>query len=70
MRVLDVRHKGVYITLEFSSEKLQQILDFLDHSKCTFNSEAEPDMIAVNEYVVNEFYPDLNALLKEVANGP
>ena len=70
MRVLNVRPKGIYITLEFSSEQLQQISDFLEHSKCTFNSEAEPDMIAANEYVVSEFYPNLNILLKDVANGP
>ena len=69
MRVLDVRPKGVYITVEFSSEQLQYIFDFLEHSKCTFDSECEPEMVKANEYVVGEFYPHLNDILREVTNG-
>lgn len=69
MRVIDIRPKGIYIMVEFSSEQLQHISDFLEHSKCEFNSEREPEMIKANEYVVDEFYPSLNNILRELTNG-
>jgi len=69
MRILSVRPKGIYVDIEFSVEQLQQVLDFLDHSECKFNSEIEPEMKQANDYVVNVFYPEIRGLLKEVKHG-
>lgn len=70
MRLIEIRPKGIYITLEFSSEQLQHILDYLDHSVCEFNSTEEPGMLESDEYVRQELFPQLNELLKEISRGP
>ena len=69
MRVLNVRPKGIYIDLEFSMEQLNAVKEFLNHATCEFNSESEPEMVQISQYVQKEFYPDLEKLLEEINRG-
>lgn len=65
-RVLDVRPKGVYVTMEFSLEDLRRLQTFLSGSEVKYNSEEEPEMAKAVEYITNKFYPDLTVFLDEM----
>lgn len=55
--------------VEFTPKQLEQVLDFLDHSVCTYASDTEPYMVEVDMYVKTLFYPAIRDLLAELEKG-
>jgi hypothetical protein len=69
MIVLGVSVKQIVVGIEFTPKELAQLRWFLDKSSIEFNGESDFEKEAT-EYVVDELYPTLVDLLKEIKNGP
>lgn len=69
MQVLQIRPKGIYITLEMSYEEIVSVLNFLDRSTISYNSEREEDFTKDVEFVKNEFFMHLKEIEGNVKNG-
>jgi len=66
MNIIDVRPKGMYVTIEFSFEQLERIRDFLEKAKVAFDSTEEPEMAVASQYVTETFYPELDRFIEEM----
>lgn len=69
MNILGISIKQVVIGIEFTPKELAQLRWFLDKSSIEFNGESDFEKEAT-EYVVDDLYPALVELLKDVKNGP
>jgi hypothetical protein len=69
VNILGISIKQVVIGIEFTPKELAQLRWFLDKSSIEFNGESDFEKEAT-EYVVDDLYPALVELLKDVKNGP
>ena len=69
MQVLGISVKQVVVGIEFTPEEILFLRWFLDKSSIEFDGENEFEDKA-KKYVVEELYPILVDLLKELENAP
>lgn len=68
MEILEVYPKDWYVRIEFSVTQVNYILDFLD--KCEFHGDPkDPKMNDAQDYVIKQFFPQLNVLSDEMKKG-
>jgi hypothetical protein len=63
MQILEVRPKGMYVTVEFSIEQLERLRDFLSCSKAVYNSKDSPKMNNAAQYITEVLYPALDEFI-------
>lgn len=66
MKILEVRPKGIYITMEFSLEEIGYLLDFLDKCEVKYDPGKEKDFVKSKEYVTKKFFPELDQLNEDL----
>ena len=64
MNILEVRPKGMYVTIEFSMEQLDRLRNFLSCSKASYDSKEDPEMVIAAQYVTETFYPELDRFIE------
>ncbi len=69
MKILGISVKQVVVGIEFTPENLVHLQWFLDRASIEYNGENEFEKSA-QRYVVEELYPALVGLLKELENAP
>lgn len=69
MNILGISVKQVVVGIEFTPKDLIYLRWFLDKSSIEFNGEDEFEKVAT-DYVIEELYPTLVDLLKELENAP
>jgi hypothetical protein len=69
MKVLGISVKQVVVGVEFTPQDLIHLRWFLDKCSIEYNGEDEFEK-AAQEYVVENLYPKLIGLLKELENAP
>ncbi len=67
MKVLNVEHRDIHVTVDFSFKQLQQLRDFLDHANVSYNSEEEPEMAETAEYI-QHLFTFLNEFINNIEN--
>ncbi len=66
MRITNVEHRDIFITLEFSLEELNHILNFLSFAQVSYDSEKNPEMSESAEFVSQNLFPMLNEFVEKV----
>jgi hypothetical protein len=67
--VTQVRPKGVYVSIDFPLEELEKLKAVYDH--CQLNLDlSNPEEKELERYFINEHYPFLERLVKELKYGP
>ena len=69
MNIEKIEPRDIHITIDISLKEVNMLLDYLNHCTMEFNSEDEPDMIKVKEFVENEFFVPLDRVTEEFGNG-
>lgn len=69
MEILNVAPRDFYVTIRLSLTQINQILDFLNHCTCEYNSEEEPEFIEAEKYVRDNFFTNLNILTEEMKDA-
>ena len=68
MEILEVYPREWHVRVEFSVTQVNQILDFLDN--CEFQGDIkDPQMSDAKNYIVKQFFPQLNVLSDEMKKG-
>jgi len=68
MKILDVQPKDIHVTLEFSLNEIDLILEYLDHVKVAYVKEAEPKMAQADD-LIKSMFSTLNNLHKDLTEG-
>ncbi len=68
MKVLNVEHRDIHVTTDFSLQQLQYLRDFLSKSDVSYNSEEEPEMAEAVSYVTEYLFPFLNEFINKLEN--
>jgi hypothetical protein len=69
VNILGISVKQVVVGVEFTPQNLIYLRWFLDRCSIDYNGENEFEK-AAQEYVVENLYPKLIGLLKELENAP
>jgi hypothetical protein len=69
VNILGISVKQVVVGIEFTPQDLAHLQWFLDKCSIEYNGENEFEQ-AAQEYVVEDLYPKLVNLLKELENAP
>lgn len=67
MKVINVEHRDIYVTLDLSLQELKFLDQALDHTTLEFNGEEEPEMKVADHFVRETFAPTIKELLKEIS---
>lgn len=67
--VIQVRPKGVYITVEFSLEELEKLKKAFEMCEVKANLK-DQDEAEANRYFTEEHYPFIRKLCEDLKNGP
>ncbi len=68
LKLIDVRPKDIYTTIEISKEGVIKVLDFLNNCTCSYDSKEQPELEKAVMYVKNEFFPFLIEVEKVLKN--
>ena len=67
--VIQIRPKGVYVTIEFSLEELVKLKKAYDMCELQVNLK-NPEEAELNRYFVDDHYPMIHKLCEDLKDGP
>lgn len=64
MRVVNVEHRDIHVTMDFSLNEIAMLRDALSVANINYNSEENPELVKAVQFLTNGFYPILDKLVQ------
>ena len=66
MKILNVEPKDIHVTFDMSAKEIDLILDAMEHSEVTFDSDENPELKKAATFLKDVFFKNLDAVSEEI----
>jgi hypothetical protein len=66
MKILNVEPKDIHVTFDMSAAEIDLVLDAMEHSEITFDSDENPELQQAATFFKEVFFKNLDAVAEEI----
>ena len=66
MKILNVEPKDVHVTFDMSANEIDLVLDAMENSEITFDSDENPELKKAVDFFKNVFFKNLDSIAEEI----
>lgn len=69
MKILNIEPKDIHVTFDMSANEIDMVLDAMEHSEVTFDSDENPEIEKASAFFKDVFFKNLDAIAEEIKRG-